>query len=464
MPRWTRALGPLLALPLFACGDDGAPPSPSDLPAPPDTSRLAELVDDISRAEIVRADAALSRDPGSVAAWSALGNAYEAAHLETRAEECYRAAAALEPAEPRHHYRSAITAQRTGEIDRALRALERTVELDPDYGPAWRRLALWRVDTGDVDGARAAVARAAPLLRGVTDAHVVRVRVELLADDAERAVEAAREAFRIDADDPYVRLVLGEALRRAGRSDEAAPHLAAGQNSTPRFTDPWSVDVARLRNRDADLATEGTRLEKEGRFAEALAAFEKVLARRPDDSNMLHRKGAALLGLGRNEDALEHLEAAHRTLPGDYDIALTRVRALRALNRMDDALTAADAIAARWPDNVQGLVVVGQLRADAGRLEPALETLRRATRLDPRDTRARIVLGRLLAQNRRFAEAVEVLEAGLESAPQAPPLAYYKLLLAAQSYAGLPETRIQATYARAVDAHGDAAQSLLQKR
>ena len=448
-----------------ACGGGGEGGGGSlELPSAPDTSNLAELVDDDTRSRILAAESARASDTSSSSAWAKLGRSYEAASLESQAETCYLAASLLEPGEPRHHWRAAISAERQGEHDRAFEHLDRVLALAPDYGPAWRRAALWRLESGDINGARKAVARAEPLLGLVPDAFVVKARIALLADDLDGALEAAREAHRRAPKDPYVRLILGEALRRKGEVHEASPHLTAGRGSTPSFVDPWSESASRERSRDTLLVEEGRRLESEGRLDEALQRYDEVLLRRPDDSNVLHRKGVTLLAANRGVEALVHLNEAHHLLPGDFDIAVARIGALSAAGEKAEARRSAEELISQFPRRPSPYLALGQLLGDDGEIDAARAQFAQAARLVPGDVRPPMLEGRLLIQANRFQEAVDVLSQGLNIEGVRPPIPYFSLLLGAQARAGETEPTIRATYERAREIHGEAAHSLLKQR
>ena len=64
-------------------------------------------------------------------------------------------------------------------------------------------------------------------------------------------------------------------------------------------------------------AEEGRRLLIDGRFADALALFERALAGSPRDPDLLNGKGAALRSLGRYDEANECYEMSLRADPRD---------------------------------------------------------------------------------------------------------------------------------------------------
>jgi len=455
-----RRTTPLLAALALACGpanDDAA------LPEPPDVAVITSSADAVHRDALRSASDALARSPRSSAAWRELGEALEVASLPREAELCYRAARSLAPDDPRLLYRAAIACAQQGELLRAIETMEDVIAESPGYGPAWRRLGFWRLDMGDVDGARSAMQRTRELLPRRPDGHVGLARVEMRAERAGAAVAAALEALDLAPGAPHVRLVVGEALRLAGREAEAAPHLDAGRGAPMVFADPWSEGLRSVADRDDDLVAQARTAEAQRRFGDALALYDEVLARRPDDADLHYRKGVALLATDRAADAVRHLAEASARFPGNFDLALGHANALRAAGRPAEALGALEAVVARWPDEVTPHVITGELYADAADVPSARAAFARAREIDARDLRSRLFEGRMLLRAGQFAAADEVLSGGLDVPGALPALPYYKLLLAARVRNGATPPEMTAIYERAVREHGDAAREALTK-
>jgi tetratricopeptide (TPR) repeat protein len=450
------ALAAALAGPFVAaCG--------GDTPTPPDVALVADVLDAEGRASLRAATEAVLGAPDDAARWRTLGRRYELLDLPAQAESAYAGALRLEPDDARTEYRAAVTARAAGEVERASERMARVVTLDPTYGPAWRRAGLWRLEDGDVAGAREAFERAAPLLEGRADVPLCMARAALLADDVDLALRHARTAADRAPDDPYVRLVLGTALRRAGLLDEAEPHLAAGQGATPAFEDPWSAELQADAAQDDALAERGRALEAERRWAEAADVYTELLARRPGDDGVSLRLGVALLQSGRADDAIALYDRVLERTPGNYEVAVARASALQTAKRDGEAFRAADGLIERWPDRLPAYLVRGELRRKQADLEGAREDFERAVALAPSDVRGPLFLGRVLLQSERYEEATEVLVRGLDAPGARPPLPYFSLLLRAQARLGLPPEALARTLERARAIHGDAADTLVRR-
>ena len=107
-----------------------------------------------------------------------------------------------------------------GQYDRAIRDYDQAIQLKPDYAQAYNNKAL--------------------LLASARDASV---------RDGEEAVRLAREAIRLDEDEPSFRGTLAAAYADAGQFDDAV----AEQDR--------AIDMLRTAGRDDEVADSQTRLE-----------------------------------------------------------------------------------------------------------------------------------------------------------------------------------------------------------
>ena len=460
-PALAAGLSAIALVTIAACG--GPTTEPVTPAEPPDTASLGELVDAATLGEIEAASLSVRASPRSASAWSRLGELYEVAAMPEEAEAAYLSAASLAPDDPKHIYRAAIVAEAQGETERAIIALEKVLDKEPGYGPAWRRKGTWLLDLGRSAAAREAFEEADDRLAGAPDAKIGLARTALLEDKVDEGLRHARAAHRLAGDGPYVRLILGEALRRAGLDDEAAPHLRAGQGSTPSYRDPWSESIQRRKNRDSDLMAKAKNHEAKREYASALAAYDDVLSRRPDDTSALLRRGTALLALGRIEESLRHFDKATQRFPGDFELLVGQVTALRRAGAREDALARIDAIVNRWDDRPAAFLVRGQILNDLGRVGDARRAYRKAQQVAPRDLRPQMFEARMLLRRERADEAAAILAAAIERTDVVPSMTFFELTLQAQILAGSPPGEIDRTYLRAVELHGDVAKQRLTK-
>lgn len=445
---------------VLGCGESGTE-APQVL-SPPDPRQVAGGLDPTLIASLAKLTEAVHSKPTNAAAWETLGKAYEAARVSAGAQVAFGAAAELSPKNPKLWYRAAITAGRLGEVELALERLSNVLELAPDYGPAWRRKGTWLLDLGRAAEALPAFERAGELLPTKPDAIVGLARVALAEDRIEDALGLTQLALERAPGDPYVRSLLGIALRRSGQSEAAVPHLMAGQNSTPRYSDPWSEEAARSRRKEEDAIQRIEKLQEEGRFDESIELLRKAIRESPTSSKLPLRLGVTLMRARRFDEAVAHYDAAIAKFPGSYDLAAGRAAALNATGKLSGALKAADDLIARWPDRPVAYLQRGAALEKMGDVPAARAAFQRASELQPSDLRGPLFEGRMLAKLKRFQEAREVLERALELPGAAPPLTYFRILLAVQASTGAGKATVNATVERARLIHGDEADTLLR--
>lgn len=191
---------------------------------------------------------------------------------------------------------------------------ERAVALDPRLPHAWQWLAVWRVLTGDVEGARAAISRARDLDPLAPHLLAETAGIEYFGQNYPAAIDWARRALAADPHFGYAYSWWAAAARQAGLDDEA-----------------FRVRADRItffQRRPLDAALE--RSLREGGIQALLAHEIGRLVPTPANAwarSVLHS------GLGRTDEALDALHEAveHRNFLCIYLGADPVFDALRAL-------------------------------------------------------------------------------------------------------------------------------------
>jgi tetratricopeptide (TPR) repeat protein len=143
------------------------------------------------------------------------------------------------------------------------------------------------------------------------------------------------------------------------------------------------IDWSRGLAPGAQHVADGTRLHREARYVEALAAFDRAVALDPDDADALLARGVTRQRLGRLDDAL-----------ADYDRA----------------------IAVRGPTS-EALNNRGCLQRDRGELDRALADVEEAVRLAPTDAVAQVSLAEVRAARGEWDAALDALAKGIAIDP-----------------------------------------------
>jgi Flp pilus assembly protein TadD len=155
-----------------------------------------------------------------------------------------------------------------GRVADAEASFRQAIALDPDHGGAHNNLGVLLQQSGRV----------------------------------EEAIKEHAAAFAIDPNDAGALTNLAAAQARQGNADRAIELFVRAAELDPD---------ARTTARD-NLAVA---LVERGRFTEAVAQYEELLRRRPDDADLHRRVAIALVAGGRTDEAIVHLRRAVALAP-----------------------------------------------------------------------------------------------------------------------------------------------------
>jgi len=199
----------------------------------------------------------------------------------------------------------------------------------------------------------------------------------------------------------------------------ASLSLACAQLPHPKWPKIWNAAPAQADQPGSPPEYDflvARQFELDGQVDEALAAYQRALAKDPD-SPFLNRSTAELLARsGRVEDALPYAERAQQLQPDDEDLrlflgTLYRIRkdtasAERMLRKDDGTPLGPDA----------ALLLYG-LYSDTDRLDAAMVIAKWMVRTDPKNLRSHFALARVYERLERPADAERALRAGLKDNP-----------------------------------------------
>ncbi|MER6942640.1 tetratricopeptide repeat protein [Nonomuraea sp. NPDC000554] len=257
----------------------------------------------------------LRRLPGDYRSWARLGVEYvDQARVTgdpasySRAEGALATAARLAPDDDAVLTGQAALAAGRHDFALAARLAGRAVAANPYSAAAYGVLADARTQLGDLRNARAAIDKQLSLHPGVAAFARASYAAELRGDV--RAARAFMQDALQDANTPsdiaYSRYYLGELALHAGRLDTANRWYATALEAYPAFT-PAMAGQARV----AALS---------GRLQEALALYERVVARLPLPQYLV-------------EQGETHIKAG---LPADWTLLSAQRRLFQAAGVRDD--------------------------------------------------------------------------------------------------------------------------------
>jgi len=220
--------------------------------------------------------------------------------------------------------------------------------------------------------------------------------------DQVAALPAASSAPVADAD-ALARL---RALGYTGSAAVSAEPPAQG------LRDP--KDGGELRN----LLTEGDAFLRRGELRAAVAKFDAVLARDPDNRFAIQRSGVALLGQGDVRAALPRLKRAVALDPRQPEARSALAEALGRAGRFDAAVAQWQEAVRLQPGRAEAWANLGSALGQNGRPGEAVKAMARAVELEPRNPRLLARLAFAEHGDGRFEDAARHLrEAAEASAP-----------------------------------------------
>jgi len=411
--------------------------------------------------EVIRAVerdvAAIAREPGSAGAWGTLGARYRAGNWLAEAGECYAQAERLEPNEFAWPYRRGL-ALRFSDLETAVAALARALEIDPFYLPAIVHHAQRLVRLGREDEARSGFERALELEPGNAHALVALGQLALAAGEFVEARSYLELARKNDPELGAAHRALAQVYLELGDDASSAESSAAAENlpylsaiEDPRALDSSVAPVGSVARVDA-----GKALLERGFPDKAIDQLEIAIEADPENVLAHYTMALALIQLDRYEGATAHLEQVRRLRPASPNYFNATAQMLfrqgeharaaqlwrESVHRDPDDPEVHYALAdvlirtgerteaerhlrqslALDPGNADVHFALGALLNDRRSYDEAAIQLNEAARLDPQDDALRFYLGTFLAQRGRMAEAVPHLQAAARALPDDPAI------------------------------------------
>ena len=349
-----------------------------------------------------------------------LGRLCSANGFAVESVDCWSALVRVQPAEARWIYYLADARLQLGDEDAALAALQTTVQLAPNYAPAWLRLAEHQLKTGHVDAARLAYQHRLALLPGDAYARVGLARVDRQTGKKNEAIAALRE---LAADHPTFspgQNLLAAMLRETGDKEAADRHQLLG-SAAQRFTEAPDAWIEELRPDCFDAARwivwGGVNLYAE-RPDDARRCFERAVELAPTKSEGPEMLGLALRDLHQGAAAVKALRRAVACNDATDTTWLRLARAEESAGDYPAALRVAADGLSRFPRSAILHNLTGSLEADLGHDEAAIAAFQAALDLDPNIAEPAVNRASVYVRQHRLDLARMDLHEALERQPQ----------------------------------------------
>ncbi len=411
----------LLSAVFFACASDPdeASAPPAGIPHP----ELAELEPPLAReleARRAKLDALLADEAANAAsqaqAFGELGRLYQAHRLLEAAHACYREAHALDPESFTWAYYLGVLAAGSGDVEGAAAAFRHALDLRADDAPTLIRLADLELEQGRIEQAEFLYERAVAAADSAASAYGLG-RVAEERGEYAVAIEHFERALALQPGASVIHYHLGQAHREQGRFDDAEQALARSGTARVAMADPLMHELTTLAIGASPHLTRGNAAAREGRLAEAEAAYRQAVAADATNPRAHQSLGTVLVRRGNPQAALEHFGVAVRLAPENARAQSDLGVLLGELGQNDRALEHLGRALELEPELVEARLSLGGVQARMGRLDEAEATYRRALKGDPANGDARLGLGAVLAQTGNFEQAVVELQEALRHEP-----------------------------------------------
>lgn len=329
---------------------------------------------------------------------------------------------------------------------------EATEELDRAIGLGGDELALRIQKATILAGARRSAAALAELdqigfaAEASPEGIAVRGYARYMDDDFQAAEPDLRRACELDPTSSFLRVLLGETLRRLGRYKEAIKELDRALELDPNYVDARRIRgetllaqgqfdqavkdlreaVTQAPDSAATWALLGEAQRRRRKLDAAAGALDRALELNPDDAWTVWTRGRVLSEQRKLSDAVTHFERALE-LDGTFaEASVSLGEVLVRLGRHDEALAAFDrALSSRQTANPELPVLGAPQRAsvlrskarvleDRGDYKRAVKTLQEAVDLTPPDADLYADLADDLRIMGQPEEALKVVDQALE--------------------------------------------------
>ena len=161
----------------------------------------------------------------------------------------------------------------------------------------------------------------------------------------------------------------------------------------------------------------GVTLQEQGKLEEAIEAYNKALAIKPDYADAYNNIGIALNEQGKLEEAIEAYKKALAIKPDYADAYNNMGIVLKDQGKLEEAIEAYNKVLVIKPDYAEGYTNMGNALEQQGKLEEAIEASKKALAIKPDSAEAYSNMGNALQEQGKLEEAIEAYNKALVIKP-----------------------------------------------
>lgn len=357
---------------------------------------------------------------GSGRAWGALGQVLDAAEFGVEAARCYARAEELEPTEARWPHLLGLR-QMAEEFERGVASLERAVRLVGTNQDAPRlRLAQALLERGRTGEAKVPLRALLAIRPEHPAARLELARAEFAEGDWAEAAVWLGPCLTNPFTARPAGLLLSQVRAREGRG-EVAQELARRASGLPKpfdWPDPFVQEVQALRSDRGRLAEKVGALMVQRRFEEAEELLGELMARAPEDAEVLLLSGRWYLGQRRCAEAEQRFRKSLEVEPDSLNGLIQLGLALLCQQRWMEATGVLERAVGLKPDFAQAHANLGVAYSRMGDGVKAIRAYEEALRCSPGEAGYHASLGEEMMRVGRREEAKRHLDRALELDPR----------------------------------------------
>ncbi|MBY0398658.1 tetratricopeptide repeat protein, partial [Myxococcota bacterium] len=336
------------------------------------------------------------------------------------------------------------------DLDGALAAARKAVEIDPENRGAQLREAELLVDIGfkrkdaeAMDKGRKIVSSILEKEPDNPEANFVNAKAQLTDNDAAAAKKSLEAVLQSKPDWAQARFVLGSTLVATGEYTRARVELARAVELDPQLLDArkllakvhaqlgeheFAIEQGRAylaqRPDDGDVRiVVGQSLIRVGRGEEAYQEVEKIPEEKRDASAQF-ALGRLDLAFGRVEQGRARLQKADEMAPGNSQVLRTLLALDQQQGKLAESASRIEKAAAANPKDSSLAELQGEVALLGGDMAAGRKALAHAIELDGRNVTAQLTLADIAQREGKKTEMIEILERAATSVPESADLQY----------------------------------------
>jgi tetratricopeptide (TPR) repeat protein len=350
-------------------------------------------------------------NPSSPVVHATLGDTYRREGQWEKAKHHYEQVLTVNQINPDIHFYLGVIEQKHGTPAKAATFFEKTLQLDPNFTDAHNRLGLAYYNQGSYDKALQHFQKAVEIapenstnLRYLGMLYARREQYDQAIPYLQKALALAGP--RDMAEKAHSHALIGLALSRTGKAEQAQSHLEAAVKLNPG-------DHTAHR-------TLGDIYYEQGSYKLARPHYEKAVKANPTDPELNRNLGNVLATAKEHDKAVVYFSKALEIRPDWPEVLTSLGTSYFHLKRLSDASATLKRSLALNPNQADPHQVLGDIARWQGKNAEANGEYYRALRINPNHPEAHYRLGNWFLKKDRRAEAIHHYKIALRGVPDEP--------------------------------------------